>query len=76
MSATLRPALAPSVSTDALRALDGWWRAANYLSVGQIYLRANPLLPYCLCKLSPAQQEALENDLGLAARDSRVRAAT
>ncbi len=27
-----------------LRALDAWWRAANYLSVGQIYLLANPLL--------------------------------
>ncbi|MFB0836013.1 phosphoketolase family protein [Arthrobacter halodurans] len=25
-------------------ALEQWWRAANYLSVGQIYLRANPLL--------------------------------
>jgi len=24
--------------------LDAWWRAANYLSVGQIYLRDNPLL--------------------------------
>lgn len=24
--------------------LDAWWRAANYLSVGQIYLQANPLL--------------------------------
>jgi len=24
--------------------LDGWWRAANYLTVGQIYLRDNPLL--------------------------------
>nr|WP_269320312.1 phosphoketolase family protein [Nocardioides sp. URHA0032] len=24
--------------------LDRWWRAANYLSVGQIYLMANPLL--------------------------------
>lgn len=24
--------------------LDAWWRAANYLSVGQIYLLANPLL--------------------------------
>ena len=29
---------------DDLRRLDAWWRAANYLSVGQIYLRANPLL--------------------------------
>src|SRR5437016_8987736 len=27
-----------------LRLLDAWWRAANYLSVGQIYLLANPLL--------------------------------
>ncbi|MET1063510.1 MAG: phosphoketolase family protein [Arthrobacter sp.] len=24
--------------------MDRWWRAANYLSVGQIYLRSNPLL--------------------------------
>jgi xylulose-5-phosphate/fructose-6-phosphate phosphoketolase len=27
-----------------LRRMDLWWRAANYLSVGQIYLLANPLL--------------------------------
>lgn len=27
-----------------LRALDAYWRAANYLTVGQIYLLANPLL--------------------------------
>ncbi|HET7471981.1 MAG TPA: phosphoketolase family protein [Candidatus Limnocylindrales bacterium] len=27
-----------------LARLDAWWRAANYLSVGQIYLLANPLL--------------------------------
>src|SRR5712672_2603713 len=27
-----------------LDTLDAWWRAANYLSVGQIYLLANPLL--------------------------------
>lgn len=27
-----------------LDVVDGWWRAANYLSVGQIYLRGNPLL--------------------------------
>ena len=26
------------------RELDAWWRAANYLSVGQIYLLDNPLL--------------------------------
>jgi xylulose-5-phosphate/fructose-6-phosphate phosphoketolase len=27
-----------------LARVDGCWRAANYLSVGQIYLLANPLL--------------------------------
>ena len=30
--------------TDELRLLDAYWRAANYLSVGQIYLLDNPLL--------------------------------
>ena len=29
---------------DELRKLDAYWRAANYLSVGQIYLLDNPLL--------------------------------
>jgi xylulose-5-phosphate/fructose-6-phosphate phosphoketolase len=29
---------------DELARIDAWWRAANYLSVGQIYLLANPLL--------------------------------
>jgi xylulose-5-phosphate/fructose-6-phosphate phosphoketolase len=28
----------------AFHLLDAWWRAANYLSVGQIYLLDNPLL--------------------------------
>ncbi len=32
------------LTSDQLRALDGYWRAANYLSVGQIYLMSNPLL--------------------------------
>src|SRR5690348_9222187 len=27
-----------------LKKLDAYWRASNYLSVGQIYLLANPLL--------------------------------
>ncbi|MFJ5488844.1 hypothetical protein ACIKTA_15155, partial [Hansschlegelia beijingensis] len=26
------------------RVIDAYWRAANYLSVGQIYLLENPLL--------------------------------
>jgi xylulose-5-phosphate/fructose-6-phosphate phosphoketolase len=29
---------------DQLASMNAWWRAANYLSVGQIYLLANPLL--------------------------------
>ncbi|MGO8894338.1 MAG: phosphoketolase [Streptosporangiaceae bacterium] len=34
----------PSALTGSeLDLLDAWWRAANYLSVGQIYLMANPL---------------------------------
>src|SRR6266516_3396647 len=32
------------LSDHELRLLDAYWRAANYLSVGQIYLLANPLL--------------------------------
>ena len=31
-------------AADDLSLLDAWWRAANYLSVGQIYLMDNPLL--------------------------------
>jgi xylulose-5-phosphate/fructose-6-phosphate phosphoketolase len=34
----------PTLSPDLLRKLDGYWHAANYLSVGQIYLYDNPLL--------------------------------
>ncbi|MGB9151666.1 MAG: phosphoketolase family protein [Alphaproteobacteria bacterium] len=32
------------LSTDEINKLHAYWRAANYLSVGQIYLRDNPLL--------------------------------
>lgn len=32
------------LSPDELRWMHAWWRAANYLSVGQIYLLENPLL--------------------------------
>ena len=31
-------------ATEELRGIDAYWRAANYLSVGQIYLLDNPLL--------------------------------
>jgi xylulose-5-phosphate/fructose-6-phosphate phosphoketolase len=42
-SAALETRQAPP-SADELRLLDAYWRAANYLSVGQIYLLDNPLL--------------------------------
>jgi xylulose-5-phosphate/fructose-6-phosphate phosphoketolase len=32
------------LSPEDLRLIDAYWRAANYLSVGQIYLLANPML--------------------------------
>jgi xylulose-5-phosphate/fructose-6-phosphate phosphoketolase len=32
------------LSAEELKCIDAYWRAANYLSVGQIYLLANPLL--------------------------------
>ncbi len=41
------PETVPSVSSlsaDRLARMDAYWRAANYLSVGQIYLLDNPLL--------------------------------
>ncbi|AKU95472.1 Xylulose-5-phosphate phosphoketolase [Labilithrix luteola] len=36
--------MAGSISRDELLRIDAWWRAANYLTVGQIYLQENPLL--------------------------------
>jgi len=53
MSTTSDPGLGDMTQVDCrpsppganeLRLIDGYWRAANYLSVGQIYLLANPLL--------------------------------
>jgi xylulose-5-phosphate/fructose-6-phosphate phosphoketolase len=32
------------VDESTIDRIDAWWRAANYLSIGQIYLLANPLL--------------------------------
>src|SRR6186713_1932847 len=32
------------LTEDEVRLIDAYWRAANYLSVGQIYLLDNPLL--------------------------------
>src|SRR6059036_1163263 len=36
--------MATPLSRDLLHRMDAYWRAANYLSVGQIYLYDNPLL--------------------------------
>ena len=47
MTTTAGAPAAPSSGApapDDLRRLDAWWRAANYLAVGQIYLMDNPLL--------------------------------
>jgi len=36
------------LAQDDFHAVDAWWRAANYLTVGQIYLMGNPLLTEAL----------------------------
>ena len=38
------PAVAEPLSPELLQRMDAYWRAANYVSVGQLYLYANPLL--------------------------------
>ena len=38
------PRTAAPLDDRELHLLNAWWRAANYLSVGQIYLMDNPLL--------------------------------
>ncbi len=46
---------ATTLSPELLRKMDAYWRAANYLSVGQIYLYDNPLLkkPLTLAHIKP-----------------------
>ena len=43
------------LTPDELRKIDAYWRAANYLSIGQIYLYGNPLLtdPLTLAHIKP-----------------------
>src|SRR5215470_12430990 len=41
---TSESVLPTPLSPDLLKKMDAWWRAANYLNIGQIYLMANPLL--------------------------------
>src|ERR1700685_2672845 len=47
----ISPAPSPTLSPDLLRKMDAYWRAANYVSGGQLYLYDNPLLKESL-KLS------------------------
>ena len=44
-----------ALTPDLLRRMDAYWRAANYLSVGQLYLYDNPLLrePLTLAHVKP-----------------------
>ncbi|MGB8490095.1 MAG: phosphoketolase family protein [Bacteroidales bacterium] len=44
MKATKVSEKSNTLSQDLLRKMNAYWRAANYLSVGQLYLRDNPLL--------------------------------
>ena len=48
-------AQSPPLARAVLRRIDAYWRAANYLSVGQIYLYDNPLLkkPLTLAHIKP-----------------------
>src|ERR1700753_920638 len=44
-----------ALSAEQLARMDRWWRAANYLSIGQIYLLQNPLLeePLAMVHVKP-----------------------
>ena len=44
MDLTTTNDLGTPLSAELLRKMNAYWRAANYLSVGQIYLYDNPLL--------------------------------
>ncbi|WP_316668672.1 phosphoketolase family protein [uncultured Propionibacterium sp.] len=37
---------APELTIADMRSVDAWWRACNYLVIGQIYLQENPLLKH------------------------------
>jgi Phosphoketolase len=49
------PSTAAAPDAEELKRMDAYWRAANYLSVGQIYLLDNPLLkqPLQLAHIKP-----------------------
>ena len=45
---TLQSLSHQTLSADELRRMDAYWRAANYLSVGQIFLTLIPITFACL----------------------------
>jgi xylulose-5-phosphate/fructose-6-phosphate phosphoketolase len=49
--------MAADLTPEQLKHLDAWWRAANYLAVGMIYLQDNPLLA------EPLRPEHIKNRL-------------
>ena len=55
MNAAPDTGLSNTLTPELLRKMDAYWRAANYLSVGQIYLLDNPLLksPLTLAHIKP-----------------------
>jgi xylulose-5-phosphate/fructose-6-phosphate phosphoketolase len=55
MSRSFDDTIAADIIAREFTQLDAWWRAANYLSVGQIYLMDNPLLrePLQLAHIKP-----------------------
>ena len=56
-SDSVAPAGPHPLSSEEVRLLDAWWRAASYLAVGMIYLQANPLLK------EPLKHEHIKNRL-------------
>ncbi|MCU1321694.1 MAG: Phosphoketolase [Acidobacteriaceae bacterium] len=61
-ASTLNPTVVTAIqeaplSAEELRLIDGYWRACNYLCVGMLYLRANPLLR------EPLKPEQIKNRL-------------
>ena len=54
-AARAKAMMSSPLAPDLLRRMHAYWRAANYLSVGQIYLKSNPLLdtPLTLADVKP-----------------------
>jgi len=53
----VKPTATHPLSTEELHKIDAYWRACNYLAVGMIYLRDNPLLR------EPLRREHIKNRL-------------